>query len=202
MHVIGASGALSGRDIPDGLLRRFRALHLSGFFLLPRLDGEPSRRLLRRALQLGLTTSLDTCWDPWGRWNMVKMCLSAADYYLPSIEEARGTFGVRDPKRIARAALAFGVRKAVILKMGREGCFAQARSGEQFRLPACRVRAVDATGAGDAFDAGFLAGILRGWPLEKSLRLGNATGALVVAGMGGQGALRNLRQALRLAGLH
>lgn len=199
LHVIGASGAFSDRDFPDSLLRRYRALHLSGFFLLPRLDGAPARRLLRRAIRLGLTTSLDTCWDPRGRWHLLKMCLPFADYYLPSIEEARGTFAERDPLRIARKALALGVRKAVVLKMGAGGCLALERGGTPIRVPAFRVKAVDATGAGDSFDAGFLAGILRGLPLAKSLRLGNAAGALSVSGMGGQGNLGSLKQAKRLA---
>ena len=202
LHVIGASGAMSDGDFPDRLLSRHRALHLSGFFLLPKLDGAPARRLLQRALRLGLATSLDTCWDPRGRWNLVKMCLPFADYYLPSIEEARGTFGFKDPLRISRAALAAGVRKAVVLKMGAEGCLALARgSSSPIRVPAFRVKAVDATGAGDSFDAGFLAGILRGLPLSKALRLGNAAGGLVVSGIGGQGNLLNIRQARRLAGI-
>jgi len=201
LHVIGASGYMSDRDFPDSLLGRFRALHLSGFFLLPRMDGAPARRLLRRALALGLATSLDTCWDPQGRWNLLKMCLPFAEYYLPSIEEARGTFGCRDPLQIARKALALGVRQAVVLKMGAGGCFSLERGGLPIRIPAFRVKAVDATGAGDSFDAGFLVGILRGLPLTKALLLGNAAGALSVSGIGGQGAIRNLRQAKKLAGI-
>ena len=201
LHVIGASGYMSDRDFPDRLLRQYRAVHLSGFFLLPRLDGAPAKRLLQRALKLGMVTSIDTCWDPRSRWHLVKMCLPFADYYLPSIEEARGTFGENDPVRIARKAIASGVRKAVVLKMGANGCLAMERNGPPIRMPAFRVKAVDATGAGDSFDAGFLAGILRGLPLIQSLRLGNAAGALSVSGMGGQGNLSSLKQAKRLAGI-
>jgi len=201
LHVIGASGSMTDNDFPDSLLRRYRVLHLSGFFLLPRLDGAPAKRLLQRALKLGLTTSLDTCWDPKGRWNLVKMCIPFADYYLPSIEEARGTFQLNDPVKIARSALYLGVRKAVVLKMGSKGSLALEHGGKPILLSALKVKAIDATGAGDSFDAGFLAGILKGMPISKALRLGNAVGALAVSGIGGQGALRSLGQAKRLAGL-
>lgn len=200
LHVIGASGALKEHDIPDRLLKRFRALHLSGFFLMTRLDGAPSARLLKRASRLGLTTSFDTCWDPRGRWHLARMCLPFVDYYLPSLEEACGTFGSRDPLKVAEHAFRAGVRRAVVLKMGPRGCIGLESGGKPVRVPAFRVRAVDATGAGDSFDAGFLAGIMRGWPFEKALRLGNATGALSVAGMGGQGNIRSMKQAMRMAG--
>ena len=66
-------------------------------------------------------------------------------------------------------------------------------------MPALKVRAVDATGAGDAFDAGFLAGLLRGMPLEKASRLGCAAGACCVAGAGAIGNLRSFSQVRKTA---
>jgi sugar/nucleoside kinase (ribokinase family) len=199
LHVIGASAGLTGRGLPDGMLRRYRALHLSGYFILPGLDGPPARRLLARARRLGLATSLDTCWDPKRRWHLVKMCLPHVDWYLPSIEEARKTFGSTDLATIARRALACGVRRGVVLKRGADGVFALTRAGEEHRVRAFRVKAVDATGAGDCFDAGFWAGVLGGAPLGESLRLGCAAGALSVAGFGGLGRLRSLGQIRALA---
>jgi sugar/nucleoside kinase (ribokinase family) len=64
-------------------------------------------------------------------------------------------------------------------------------------VPAFRVRAVDSTGAGDAFDAGFLAGILREWRIERAILLGCAAGALSVAGFGGWGKIESFRRTLR-----
>jgi len=199
LHTEGASGAITDRMFPDALLKRHRFLHLSGFFLLPRLDGAPARRLLSRAKRLGLTTSFDSCWDPRRRWKLAKMCLPFVDYYLPSIEEAGETFGSRDPRTIASRALAAGVRKVVVLKRGAKGCYALPRDGSPVELPAHRVKVVDATGAGDCFDGGFLAGILRGFPLREALRLGNSAGALNVSGPGGYGNLRSFRQAMAVS---
>jgi len=198
LHTEGASGAITDRMFPDALLRRYRILHLSGFFLLPRLDGPPARRLLARAKKLGLTTSFDSCWDPRRRWPLSKMCLPFVDYYLPSIEEAGETFAARTPRAIADRALAAGVRKVVVLKRGAKGCYALPRDGAPIELPAFKVKPVDATGAGDCFDGGFLTGILRGFPLRDALRLGNAAGALNVSGPGGFGNLKSFGQAMSL----
>jgi len=191
LHVIGASAGLTERGVPDRLLRGYRALHLSGYFILPALDGSPAKRLLARAVRRGLATSLDTCWDPKRRWHLVKMCLPHVDWYLPSIEEARETFASTDLKTIARRALACGVRRGVILKRGADGVYALTRTGEEHVVRAFRVKAVDATGAGDCFDAGFWSGVLRGKPLAEALRLGCAAGALSVSGFGGLGRLAN-----------
>jgi sugar/nucleoside kinase (ribokinase family) len=200
IHVIGASAGLTERTVTDATLRRYRALHLSGYFILPSLDGAPARRLLARASRLGLAISLDTCWDPKRRWHLVTMCLPFVDWYLPSIEEARETFGSRDVRTIAKRALAKGVRRGVILKRGPLGVYALTREGMELTIPAFRVKAVDATGAGDCFDAGFWAGMLRGRPLRDALRLGCAAGALSVSGFGGIGRLTSLAQARRMAG--
>lgn len=199
IHVLGASRAITGRVAPDRLLQRYRAVHVGGFFLMPKFDGPPARRLLQRASRLGRITSLDTCWDPKKRWHLLKPCLRHVDYYMPSVEEAAEVFKRSNPEAIARAAFREGVRKMVILKLGARGCFALPRGGSPIRVPAFRVRAVDTVGAGDAFDAGFLLGVLRGWPPEKSLRLGNAAGALCVSGPGAVGRIESLEQARKLA---
>ncbi len=199
LHTLGASAAVTDRIVPDRLLHRYRALHLSALYILPKLDGAPARRLLIRAKRLGLMTSLDTCWDPKGRWGLVKSYLPYVDYYLPSYEEACAEFKATRPEQVAAAALQAGVRRVVVLKMGAKGCFAMLRNHASLKVPAFRVRTVDATGAGDSFDAGFLAGVLRGFPLEQALKLGCAAGALSVAGTGGVGLLKSFQQARRIA---
>ncbi len=63
------------------------------------------------------------------------------------------------------------------------------------------VEAVDGTGAGDAFVAGLLHGVLDEWPLARSARLANAAGALATTAVGAADGVRNLRETLALAGL-
>ena len=200
LHCVGASAAVREGMVTDRLLRRARVLHMCGFNLMPALDGAPARRVMARARRMGLTVSLDTSWDSTGKgWPRVLPCLPLADYFMPSIEEARAIFRAGDPDRIIDAAMARGVRRAVVIKMGPKGARGRERGGATFHVPACRIRAVDATGAGDSCIAGILAGIIKGMNIKDAVRLGCAVGALSVAGVGGVGLLKSFSQAARLA---
>jgi sugar/nucleoside kinase (ribokinase family) len=75
--------------------------------------------------------------------------------------------------------------------MGSEGCLV-VNGKDEIRMPAFQVDVVDATGAGDAFAAGFIAGVWQDWPLEKTARFANAVGALCVTGVGAAGGVRSL----------
>jgi sugar/nucleoside kinase (ribokinase family) len=101
---------------------------------------------------------------------------------IPSIEEARQLTRRDDPAGVAQALLDGGAR-TVVLKMGEAGCYV--RTAETaFSVPAYQVDAVDALGAGDAFAAGFLAGLARGWDLEQTARFACAVGAQCVTALG------------------
>ena len=84
--------------------------------------------------------------------------------------------GKDDPREAAEDLLARGP-KAVAVKRGERGALLATKDGVT-EFPACRVEVLDTTCAGDAFAAGFLLGVSRGWPLEQSLRLANAAGGL------------------------
>ena len=200
-HVLGAGAALTDRKIPLAVLKRHDHLHLCGFFIMPGLDGRPAARLLARARRLGLSTTLNTSGDPRGRAALLTPCLPHVDWLLVSVEEARAALGGGSPAALARRLLAMGVRRGVVLTLGPGGSLACPRDGAPVRVPAFRTRVVDATGAGDCFCAGFIAGLLRGRPPSICARLGNAASALSVAGLGGQGRLRSSAQLRRLAGL-
>jgi sugar/nucleoside kinase (ribokinase family) len=80
--------------------------------------------------------------------------------------------------------------------MGADGCLVMAADGETHRLPAFRVNVVDATGAGDAFAAGFIAGVWQDLSLEEIARLANAAGALCVTGPGAAGGTCSLEETM------
>ena len=86
------------------------------------------------------------------------------------------------------------------LKLGPDGCYV---AGAEFEgeVPAFPVRAVDGTGAGDAFVAGMLYGRLAGWPLADAARLANAAGALATTAVGATEGLLDLDGILAFAGL-
>ena len=196
IHYLGANATLRAEDVDPAAFAGARLLHVAGALLMPALDGEPTMRLLLEAKARGLITSLDTAWDSTGRWmELIAPALPHLDYFVPSIEEARMLTGAQAPADVADALLAHGVG-VVALKMGEHGCYVASRS-QRLRLPAFDVATVDATGAGDAFAAGFLAGVVKGWSLEQTARFANAVGALCVLDIGTTAGIKNLQETLR-----
>ncbi|MEN6355462.1 MAG: carbohydrate kinase family protein [Armatimonadota bacterium] len=183
IHYIGANATLSEDDVNWDVVKNSRILHVAGSFLMPGFDGRPTANVLKKAKQLGVTTALDTAWDSKGQWmSLLEPCLEYIDYAVPSIEEARMVTGKQDPADVAKVLMDKGVG-TVALKMGSEGCYIKSADAE-LRIPIYRVNAVDANGAGDAFAAGFLAGLANGWDLERTGKFGNATGAFCVTALG------------------
>lgn len=183
LHYIGANATLRESDVDYDVVKSSKILHVAGAFLMPGFDGEPTARVLKKAKELGVTTSLDTAWDSRGNWmKLLEPCLPYVDYAVPSIEEARMCTGKYDPPDVAKALMDKGVG-VVALKMGDEGCYIRSKDVE-LSIPIYRVDAVDACGAGDAFAAGFLTGIVNGWDLERTGKFANATGALCVTAIG------------------
>lgn len=193
IHFIGANAVLRPEDVDFEIIRPAKILHVAGAMIMPGLDGEPTALLLKRAKQAGIITAMDTVWDTTGRWmELVKPGLPYVDYFLPSFEEAKMLAGKQDPADVAQVLRDAGAG-VVALKMGTRGCYVRSADAE-LRLPAYRVNTVDATGAGDAFAAGFLAGVALGWDLERTAKLANAAGALCTTAMGTTAGLRSLQE--------
>lgn len=124
----------------------------------------------------------------------VKDALPLIDYLTPNEDEAKYYSGKENPEEMADVFLAYGV-KNVIVKLGAKGCLFKNESG-CIRLPACPVNAVDATGAGDNFLAGFASEILRGASAADALCFANACGAICATAVGAGAALRSRAQVL------
>ena len=144
-------------------------------------------------------TSLDTVFDSSGRWDRVEPSLPHLDLAMPGIAEARAISGESEPAAIAAWFRGRGVG-TVAVKMGGDGCYV-AGAGFEGHVPAPVVNAVDGTGAGDAFDAGMLAGLLAGRPLEDAARLACAAGALATTAVGAFEGVGGAAETLALAGL-
>jgi len=117
------------------------------------------------------------------------------DYITPNEDEARFFTGKEDPEEMADVFLNYGV-KNVIIKMGGRGCLLKSSEGSTCLLPAYTIEAVDATGAGDNFAAGFVSEILRGKTKEEALQFANACGAICTTAVGAAAALKSRRQVL------
>ncbi len=156
--------------------------HLASFFVLPRLRASGAEVLLR-AREAGLTTSFDTNWDPLDGWMRdLEPCLRHLDILFMNEDEARMVTGSTDPAVSASVILDGGAQTAV-MKLGGRGC-AIYTANEEIVCPAFDVPAVDTTGAGDCFVAGFLAARQRGASLAEAGRFANAVAALSVQRIG------------------
>jgi len=189
----GLIPALTAAEVTNDLLRRSRHLHVASYFLQTALQpGLPD--LFARAHALGLTTSLDTNWDPSGEWRGFDELLCRVDVFLPNKNEALALTGIMEiESAIQRLS---EVCKVVAIKLGADGAIAR-RSGETARAPAIQVEVVDTIGAGDTFDAGFLFGWLNGWSLEKNLSLAVVCGSLSARAAGGTSAQPTLDEAMK-----
>jgi len=184
----GATLELNFAYLDLDYLASSRHFHLSSFYLQRGLQSHVAK-LFRRLKASGLTISLDTNDDPEDRWEGgIREALRYVDVFLPNEREARRIAGA-DDLEIAIAQLA-AIVPVVVVKLGAQGAMAQ-RGPERFVSPAVGVNVVDAVGAGDSFDAGFLHQYVRGADLSACLASGNLAGALSTARPGGTEAFRD-----------
>lgn len=189
---LGLIDALRASDIPDHLLQQTRHLHVASYFLQTRLQPDLAA-LFQRSRSFGLTTSLDTNYDPSEKWFGFDELLSATDIFFPNKTEALAITGHEDIESAAKQLASKS--RVVAIKLGADGAVLQ--TGDKTILaPSIPVKVVDTVGAGDTFDAGFLYGYLRGWGMEKTLRLAAVCGALSTQASGGTAAQPTLDQAM------
>ncbi|MBZ6086242.1 sugar kinase [Streptomyces olivaceus] len=140
---------------------------------------------IAQAAARGTRVFADVGWDDTGAWDLAGLPdLAHCEAFLPNAEEAMRYTGATCP-RAAAHALTEHVPLAVVT-LGAEGAYAvDRRTGESAEVPAIAVEALDPTGAGDVFVAGFVTGTLAGWPLADRLAFAGLTAALSVQEFGG-----------------
>jgi sugar/nucleoside kinase (ribokinase family) len=185
---LGTICELSFDDLDFTYLADSRHFHLSSFYLqrglLPRVV-----ELFQKLKAAGLTISLDTNDDPDDTWQGGLMdALRYVDVFLPNEREARKVAGTEDLEgAVARLS---AIVPLVVVKLGAQGAMAQ-RGQNRFTSSPVKVNVVDAVGAGDSFNAGFLSQYLRGADLPVCLAAGNLAGALSTTRPGGTEAFRD-----------
>ena len=199
LTALGAVGSLTADDVPAALLSRARHVHISSYFLVEDSLGPGLAAVMTAAQAAGATVSLDTNWDPSGRWgdDQLAAALARADLLLPNEAEAVRLSGEPDLSAAVPVLTAAGSR--LVVKLGARGALCAAGT-RRHRVSVPPLEPVDATGAGDCFNAGLIAGLLRGLALPEAAALGCAVGALSTRAPGGTGSAPDLRSALALAG--
>ena len=183
----GTIAELTYEDLDFQYLCDSKHFHFSSYFLQNKLRPR-AVELLKKLKEAGLTTSVDTNDDPEDLWHGLDPLWPYVDVLLPNEREARKIAGIDDldeaVKRLAEKV------PLVVVKLGEDGSLAQ-RGPERFQSPATRITPVDAVGAGDSFDAGFLSQYVLGADLPNCLKAGNVAGALSTTRPGGVEAFRD-----------
>ena len=185
----GAMDFLTVSDVDDESLKKARHLHFSSYFLQPGMWNNFSD-LFKRAKQLGLTTSFDMQWDPNETWELdVEGVLPYVDVFLPNEKEIM--FLARKDNLSEAIQSLKQHANILVVKMGNKGsmvCY----QGALTELPAfLNDKVVDAIGAGDSFNAGFIYKFINGSNIADCQKFGNLTGAVSTTQAGGTAAFKD-----------
>lgn len=189
----GASDQLSEEDVKDELIKDAKILSVGSALALPGLDGAGLGHILARARKLGIKTVVDVTEvkEEACREKIVPL-LKNTDIFMPSCHEAKIISGREKPEDMAQVLSEKGAG-LVVIKLGDKGCYVSSRQ-ESFFMPAFGVNAVDSTGAGDSFVAGFLAAYSKGKSLRDCSLFANAAGAMCVREVGATAGIKSFEQ--------
>lgn len=174
-----------------------KALLLGSLFRAPFDDPDIIHAVLQAAKAAGQTVFADTKLPNFRRLSLDDLAgsLDLIDYITPNEDEAKYYSGKQDPEAMADIFLDYGIRN-VVIKLGGKGCFFK-NTQVSLQLPPHKIKAVDATGAGDNFLAGFASEILRGSTPQEALAFANACGAICTTAVGASTALQSREQVLK-----
>ncbi|MCC6616061.1 MAG: carbohydrate kinase family protein [Anaerolineae bacterium] len=176
IHVVGANKEFAVSHIDREWAAGLKVLYLGGLFVLPAIQMDELADLFAFCREQGVVTMLDVVISLQNKgMNGLETVLPYVDYFTPNDDEAELLTGLADPLEQARAFQACGAG-TVIITQGKHGALAL-RGKDVWRANAFSVDAVDPSGGGDAFDAGIVTGIVRGWDMPQMLAYGAALGA-------------------------
>lgn len=196
LHCPGTNDAFCYDDVELSIIDDAKIVFIGGSLAMKRFDGEDAARVLAYAQSKGCITAMDTSWDYSGRWmESVTPCLPHLDWFVPSIEEAEQMLGTRDQEKLAKEFMRLGA-KNVAIKKGVNGVYVHCADGRAFDKGIYRVNCLNAAGAGDAWCAGFLAGLIKELDIEECAMLGAANSAHCIQEMGTTTGIRSYEETL------
>jgi sugar/nucleoside kinase (ribokinase family) len=188
IHCFGANARFRAADIRPDLVTRAKVLYVGGYMLMPALEQSALAEVFRMARQNHVTTVLDVAVP--GRLGSsqeqligkLTQLLPHTDVFLPNEDEGRLITGRTDPLDQAQSFRDAGVGTAVITRGG--GGSLLVGPDVRLRAGAFPIQYVDGSGGGDAFDAGYICGLLRGYDPRGCLEMASALGASCVRAIG------------------
>ncbi|MBY0524319.1 MAG: carbohydrate kinase family protein [Gemmataceae bacterium] len=183
IHSFGANAEFGAVDIPLERLKQSKILYVGGYLVMPGLRDEGLAQVFAVAREAGVKTVLDLVTPGPGDYlPRLEQVLPHVDVFLPNNHEAQLITGESDPLRQAERFRALGAH-TVVITMGGDG---SVLVSERLRLRAgvYPIEFVDGSGGGDAFDAGYIYGLLQGIETEDCLRVASALGASCVRAIG------------------
>ncbi len=189
----GTIDAVERGDIPEQLFESIRHLHIGSYFLMRKIQPYYCE-MVKKIKKYGGTISLDTNWDPDEKWDSgIWDILPYIDVFLPNENEIKAITGKDDLKEAVSELE--GMIPVIAIKKGKDGAEVYA-DGKVYHAQALPVEVVDAVGAGDSFDAGFLYGYLSGAGIQECLEFGCICGSLSTRAAGGTKGQPDLKELL------
>lgn len=193
----GAMEHLTIDDISEEQLARAKHLHFSSYFLQPGIKPDIVT-LFKMAKDLGLTTSIDPQWDPAEEWDLdLEKLLPYVDVFLPNETEIKHLTGFEDIDKALEKLKDYG--HGLVVKMGNQGSLTLFDGKRKHLKPFLNENVVDAIGAGDSFNAGFISKFIQGKSIEECQEFGNLTGAISTTAAGGTTAFTNYNEIMNTA---
>ena len=198
LHSTGANADFLLADLDPSLMDGARVLYVGGYLAMPRFDPADLAALFRRARERNVTTVLDVVVPAGAAVSMssIQPVLPHTDYFLPNQDEAHRLTGCADVHEQAETLARLNQDCCIVITRGVRGCCAR-RGAEWLEMPGYRVESIDESGAGDAFAAGLIAGILEKWPLAQILRFASAVGASCTRSLGCTDGVFSFEEAVR-----
>ena len=188
----GSMDVMGWDDINKEVFDNTRHIHLSSLFMQSALLRD-IHKVLDAAKEKGITVSLDTQWDPMETWKLdYRSVLPKITIFMPNEKELQALTH-KDSLEGAIAEVLPFLGNAMVVKCGSKGSLLVRKDGNMKLLPAfLNSDVVDAIGAGDSFNSGFISAFVKGLPLEECQETGNLTGAVNTTAAGGTGAFTSL----------
>lgn len=197
---------MKAEDLPLEDIKNSRILHITGVFSAIRQN---DMSVIHKAIETAKNNNVLVAFDPnirlklWSK-EEARQCLTQllpyVDIMLTGEEEAEFLLGISDLDEMIRKFTEYGIGR-IAIKQGSAGSVGY-YEGLKINMPAVKVNTIaDTVGAGDGFDAGFLLGTVRGWPLERTLTFANTVGSMVVSVSGDNEGLPYYEEVLQKLGV-